>query len=460
MLRNAAAPKKSFRMQDQNDSSFSSRNTNHMNSLSFISPFNIHHDLKKKQESQHETEETPKGTSSAPQKNYKKREPFDFTNYIQATAPTSPILYHNQQHKDQDGIPFTFGTTSEDSAINDPAATPFPTPATKSMLDSEPHMPIRYQTKNTIPFVSMDHDRRKRRRMTMEDAFANVLSMNHNTDDDDYGLHDTTTHEIDPTIKSSPSVDWIMTPERDVFTPPTATAASMSTPPMDPAAYIQEHPNVEYPNISKKLEFSEGMTIEVGPSLSTMKNNTMYRQTSNDTNFDNVDLSSDVDDLAMSDVNNYEDDNYTEASASSTTSSSNHSNGLSLLFAPRKHKGQNTKPVDPVDERIEELIRHSRIKAMMMSNREKKRDLQQRGQRYKSGAVSSSMEHDDHHDDDTVVSSLFGQKRKNYHMEYHQGHCDDSYSNRYYNDGSHKPHPLTGKVLSFDVNPISETKTI
>lgn len=439
-----AAPKKSFRPQE-NDT-FSSSNP-----LSFISPLDT--ELQHKTESAHRRGNTD---SYQEEKHYEKPEPFDFTNYIQATAPSSPTLYHdNNKLNHSSEIPFTFGSTSDDpTSRKDPVATPFPTPVTKPKskpLDSsEPHTSHtiqKYQTKSTIPFVSMDHDRRKRRRMTMEDAFANCLTMNQRMDS---GVQSS----------SSSSVDWIMTPERDVCTTPTATTPtepSITTSPMDPGYdyNTQEHFNMGYSNISKKLEFSEGMPHEGGPSmLPNMDTNAMRRQTSQCSS--NEDLNPEVDDdLTMNDDTN------TETSTSSTTSSSNHSNGLSLLFAPRKHKGQNAKFRDPVDERIEELIRHSRIKAMMMTNREKKRDVQQRGQRYKTGAVHSFVEDKD----DMVVNALFGQKRKNTEMENHQT-CgigtiqDDSYSDRLYNDGQrHKPHPLTGKVLSFDLNPICETKT-
>ncbi len=314
----------------------------------------------------------------------------------------------------------------------------------------------------------MDHDRRKRRRMTMEDAFANFLSMNHN---DDHTTSTTTkqnrTTLVDPEMQVS-SLDLIMTPERDVSTPmasgaATTTTTDTATSPTD-LVHSQEQPPMEYSHISKKLEFSEGMPD--GPSLLTMNTKAMYRQTSNGTYSSSFELDPELDqiddDLTMNEkhIDNQDNDNHTETSLSSTTSSSNHSNGLSLLFAPKKHKGQNAKPVDPVDERIEELIRHSRIKAMMITNRDMKRDLQQRGQRDKSGcgSVSSSMEHEfNQHgvtDDVDIVSALFGQKRKKSQMENHQDHdngiAQDVYSNRYYNDGQiHKPHPLTGKVLRF-----------
>jgi hypothetical protein len=48
----------------------------------------------------------------------------------------------------------------------------------------------------------------------------------------------------------------------------------------------------------------------------------------------------------------------------------------SLLLAPRKVK-KHTEYIDPVDQRIEELIRHSRIKAMVMTQRELERQRQQ-----------------------------------------------------------------------------------
>jgi hypothetical protein len=173
-----AAPKKSYRLQENNDTSSSS------NPFSYISPLDT--------ELQHKTESSHRGNTDSCQeeKHYEQPEPFDFTNYIQATAPSSPTLYHdnnnNLNHSNE--IPFTFGSTSDDpNSRKDPVATPFPTPVTKPKpLDSaEPHTSHTiqtYQSKNTIPFVSMDHDRRKRRRMTMEDSFANFLSMNRHDD--------------------------------------------------------------------------------------------------------------------------------------------------------------------------------------------------------------------------------------------------------------------------------------
>lgn len=446
-----ATHKTSVRMQE-NDVSSSCKNEHPINTISYASPFDINHNLKK-HELQNEHDPLKR---SLPKKNYENREPFDFTNFVRATAPSSPILYHNPTNNENNEIPFIFGSTSKshndekEHGVQDPVATPFPNLVSISTLDIEPNTSLPCKKKNTVPFVSMDHDRRKRRRMTMEDAFANFLSMNHHNDHTTSTTNQNRTMLVDPEMQLS-SLDLIMTPERDISTPMASAAATTA-----------DATPMEYSHISKKLEFSEGMLD--GASPLTMNTKAMYRQTSNGTYSNSFELDAELDqiddDLTMNEkhIDNEDNDNHSEISLSSTTSSSNHSNGLSLLYAPKKHKGQNAKPMDPVDERIEELIRHSRIKAMMITNRDMKRDLQQRGQRDKSGSVSSSMEHEFNqhgvtHDVD-IVSALFGQKRKKLQMENHQdndnGIAQDVYSNRYYNDGQiHKPHPLTGKVLRF-----------
>ena len=60
------------------------------------------------------------------------------------------------------------------------------------------------------------------------------------------------------------------------------------------------------------------------------------------------------------------------SSSTSVSASAPASASLPVLFAPRKAK-KHAEHLDPVDERIEELIRHSRIKALMLSNREKQK---------------------------------------------------------------------------------------
>ena len=87
-----ATHKTSVRMQE-NDVSSSCKNEHPINTISYASPFDINHNLKK-HELQNEHDPLKR---SLPKKNYENREPFDFTNLFEPQRHLPPFFITIQQ---------------------------------------------------------------------------------------------------------------------------------------------------------------------------------------------------------------------------------------------------------------------------------------------------------------------------------------------------------------------------
>ena len=114
------------------------------------------------------------------------------------------------------------------------------------------------------------------------------------------------------------------------------------------------------PQISKRLDYNEYDTS------SSRRELPLFNMSSTDSL---PDRTNDKDEASISSTSDSE---YNSSSSNDVSSST------PMPFAPRKAKKQ-MEHLDPVDERIEELIRHSRIKAMILSNREHERQNQRMG---------------------------------------------------------------------------------
>ena len=199
-------------------------------------------------------------------------------------------------------------------------------------------VPINIQEE--IPYISVD-GRKKRRRTTFEDAFHQCLNM--------------TMHE-DNFIRAD-----------DIGTPIGDTKAMMED--SDESDLVNVNGN---DSINKKLQYSFNKSSSTDSLPDEMEDGSI---SSNDSKVDSTDIDcSDVDSMSESDSN-------------------------PICYAPRKSKP--IRSLDPVDERIEELIRHSRIKAMIQSQsethtHEQKKTLQQQQayEKYKSTIQQSEKDMD------------------------------------------------------------------
>lgn len=303
----------------------------------------------------------------------------------------------------------------------------------------------------TNPTDAMDshlvecYPQRKKRRITMEDAFASLLSMSHQEqeEDGDNPFQNATNssnyiHSSSPMVRArtNPSSADIMTPERDsyysihnnlsslfesshVLTPlmntdphPTTTTAGHTNAitmkkdhpvliptPISMPIQMQDHV------VSKRLNFEdikqEDWTTKLDESSSNlmMENHVLlplslespvaqehkhYLQQQlelQDMEEDDIQTTSSVTSIQSG----ADPMSTTSIHSSSSSSSSSSENELSLLFAPRK-KSQQKKILDPVDERIEELIRHSRLKAMRMMD-----PMMTSGNEWNGGSLDESL---------------------------------------------------------------------
>jgi hypothetical protein len=218
---------------------------------------------------------------------------------------------------------------------------------------------------NDIPYISVE-GRRKRRRTTFEDAFQNCLSMSdpdptsiNNENGDGFGF-----------IANDSSLlidDDVMTPIRDGNGSESGSYLNVNTPSRDQ-------------NISKRLDFTFGVDDNVDCASNNSdaitehrkggrsKKSAQFFRTMSSTDVDSEEKdfpstsTSDEDD--MNDFYGNRSDLTLTTDRDTSLSSLPASENYSVLFAPRKGRKQ-YKPLDPVDERLEDLIRHSRIKALM-----------------------------------------------------------------------------------------------
>lgn len=324
------------------------------------------------------------------------------TNHVSSTAATTDANANDSS---------TFAT----SGGNNKSLFPPPPPPHSSSCQNSSHLPVPGNIQEEIPYISVD-GRRKRRRTTFEDAFHQCLSM--------------TMHE-DSGIATATNSDNISTPERDVMND------SMYVDDDDnddgDGKQSKDHDDDEeedddddeeeakdwnghmtqgyyssprtklYENvgeISKKLSYypqeddhdqnTTSNTSHLVEGGSTWKNSCkVSRMSSTDSlpdenhDLDEASISSSSTKSADHDSTNdgdYDDNDNTfmEQEGEERTSSLLPPPPISssLLLAPRKVK-KHSEYVDPVDQRIEELIRHSRIKAMVMTQRELDRQRQQ-----------------------------------------------------------------------------------
>ncbi|GFH56674.1 predicted protein [Chaetoceros tenuissimus] len=232
--------------------------------------------------------------------------------------------------------------TGQSSCSNELVSLPSSSP-NRYDLDNNTHsspvqVPINIQEE--IPYISVD-GRRKRRRTTFEDAFHQCLTM--------------TMHE-DNLIRAD-----------DIGTPIGDTKAMMEDSDQSDLANMTGTESV-----NKKLQYSFNKSSSTDSLPDEMEDGSI---SSNDSNVDSTDIDcSDVDSMSESESN-------------------------PICYAPRKSKP--VRSLDPVDERIEELIRHSRIKAMIQSqsethSHEQKKTLQQQQayEKYKSTIQQSEKDMD------------------------------------------------------------------
>ena len=185
---------------------------------------------------------------------------------------------------------------------------------------SKVQVPVNIQQE--IPYISVD-GRRKRRRTTFEDAFHQCLTM--------------TMHEDNNLIRAD-----------DIGTPIGDTKAMIEDSDENDLANMTGSDSVK-----KRLQYSFNKSSSTDSLPDEMEDGSI---SSNDSNVDSTDIDcSDIDSMSESDSN-------------------------PICYAPRKNKPISS--LNPVDERIEELIRHSRIKAMIQSqsetnSHEQKKTLQQ-----------------------------------------------------------------------------------
>ena len=261
---------------------------------------------------------------------------------------TAPLVTPQQQLT---GLPSSLVRTlpySHSNAQSQSQSQSQPANAASSPIDRE------------APYIAVD-GRRKRRRTTFEDAFHQCLSM---TVMDNETATTTTPTPRDEHAHANNTIlqdDEIMTPVKDDI-----------------------HNNNKYDSpvtreggISKRLDYQD---YEEMPPLQP----TIYRMRMSCTDipgktdddeeesmFSNPDSGGDAFSYSGTSSSSNSNSN-SNSSSTSVSASAPASASLPVLFAPRKAK-KHAEHLDPVDERIEELIRHSRIKALMLSNREKQK---------------------------------------------------------------------------------------
>ena len=225
---------------------------------------------------------------------------------------------------------------------NSPPARSAPAPLSSSAPNNT--LPIQNSIQHEAPYISVD-GRRKRRRTTFEDAFHQLTMSMH--EDNNMFSRD----EISTPVKDGNN-DSMQYPDGD---------NDDSTDGAGAFNYSSPSANGE-PQISKRLDYNEYDTS------SSRRELPLFNMSSTDSLSDRK---NDKDEASIS--SNFNSDSEYDSSSSNDVSSS-----TPMPFAPRKAKKQ-MEHLDPVDERIEELIRHSRIKAMILSNREHERQNQRMG---------------------------------------------------------------------------------
>jgi hypothetical protein len=206
-----------------------------------------------------------------------------------------------------------------------------------------------------IPYTSID-GRRKRRRTstTFEDAFQHCLTVTVN--DDDVPIN----NEITTPIKDCNYDAMFMDDddENEIGNNGPFNYSSPSTNGYNPGCPLDKSRDYE---ISKRLAFSDH------DATAASRDPAIFRTSSTD-NMCVLDSNHDEDDTAISFTSDLE---YSSSSADLASVEPS----TPMVFAPRKGK-KKIHNLDPVDERIEELIRHSRIKAMVLNNRGTERQTQ------------------------------------------------------------------------------------
>ena len=205
-----------------------------------------------------------------------------------------------------------------------------------------------------IPYTSVD-GRRKRRRTTFEDAFQQCLTID--IQEDNVLVND----DITTPIKDC-NYDSIFMNNDDENEPGNNGPFNYSSPSNCGNGYNSSHlKNGGNSEVSKRLAFNDY------DAPSSRREPTLFRLSSTESTC-MLDINHDQDDAAISSTSDPE---YNRSSSANAVSSSS----TPIIFAPRKAKKQ-VEHLDPVDERIEELIRHSRIKAMVLTNRGIERQAQ------------------------------------------------------------------------------------
>jgi len=282
-----------------------------------------------------------------------------------------------------------FVNTTTSLFLNSPPARPGTAPLSTSATVPNNTVPIPSSVQQEIPYISVD-GRRKRRRTTFEDAFHQCLTMTMH--EDNMFPRD----EISTPVKdcNNDSMQYMDGNNDNSTAGAGARAFNYSSPiGTNTNSSPVDNEGVAEPQISKRLDYNKCDTS------STRRELPLFRMSSTDSI---PDRKNDDDDASISST----DSDYNSSSSNDVTSSSS----TPMHFAPRKAKKQ-MEHLDPVDERIEELIRHSRIKAMILSNRELERQNQRMGAHAKFKSQQMDEKEMDHGGDKVEGGSEL--RRKN-----------------------------------------------
>lgn len=275
------------------------------------------------------------------------------------------------------------------------------------LTQNSSNFPVPSNIQEEIPYISVD-GRRKRRRTTFEDAFHQCLSMTMHEDsiastaisnndnistperdsindsmyvDDEYNDEESSHNDnIDDDDDDDGNDDWNIHNHQGYYSSPMARRYDNVDEVSKKLSYHQHHDN-EYQNSTDNDNHLGGTTWTNTIRVSRMSSTDSIPDQNHGQDDDSISSSSTKSNVDIHSNNHDEDDNednsvMEEQEGRTTSSLPSATPSTSLLFAPRKGK-KHTEYVDPVDQRIEELIRHSRIKAMVMTQRERERQRQQ-----------------------------------------------------------------------------------
>ncbi len=257
------------------------------------------------------------------------------------------------------------------------------------------------------PYISVD-GRRKRRRTTLDDAFRHLSIMEQQQQPfhlHPYNNNTTTTPNISDRNENSKTIYGASLSSLSFVTPCVSKKlnydSTVTATATDPATFTtpsrgrdsQDNYRIRVDDFDVDADHDDMGGIILHSNLNYNHETSFCSLTSSvDDNIEDEDIHRDV--LVDIDDGDDDDDNFQDnictdndvgedcnddAISSNSTeaplATSNSSTAQSLLFAPRKDKNKHKTIIynqhnNPVDDRIEELIRHSRLKAMIQLTRE------------------------------------------------------------------------------------------